>query len=171
MAAQVIALWQILFCRISWFLEKALTGGYITGVVTVANHKVFDAFYSDDDRLALMHGPTFMGNPLACAVAWKGIEIFEREDYMSKIRHIEQVSRRDGSIHRSTDQRSPDHGWLRAWRFMIPVNLEGFQQFAYERGVFSRPFLNYMYSMVPYVISDEELIKIFDVMKEWFREK
>ena len=50
-------------------------------------------------------------------------------------------------------------------------NLEGFQQFAYERGVFSRPFLNYMYSMVPYVISDEELIKIFDVMKEWFREK
>ena len=50
-------------------------------------------------------------------------------------------------------------------------DLEGFQQFAYERGVFSRPFLNYMYSMVPYVISDEELIKIFDVMKEWFREK
>ena len=47
-------------------------------------------------------------------------------------------------------------------------DLEGFQQFAYERGVFSRPFLNYMYSMVPYVIRDEELIRIFDVMKEWF---
>ena len=46
--------------------------------------------------------------------------------------------------------------------------LEGFQQFAYERGVFCRPFLNYMYSMVPYVISDEELIQIFDVMKDWF---
>ena len=76
-------------------LGKALTGGYIGHAVTVANHKVFDAFYSDDDRLALMHGPTFMGNPLACAVALKGIEIFEREDYMSKIRHIEQVSRRE----------------------------------------------------------------------------
>ena len=74
-------------------LGKALTGGYIGHAVTVANHKVFDAFYSDDDRLALMHGPTFMGNLLACAVALKGIEIFEREDYMSKIRHIEQVSR------------------------------------------------------------------------------
>ena len=52
-------------------LGKALTGGYIGHAVTVANHKVFDAFYSDDDRLALMHGPTFMGNPLACAVALK----------------------------------------------------------------------------------------------------
>ena len=42
-----------------------------------------------------MHGPTFMGNPLACAVALKGIEIFERDDYMSKIRHIEQISRQE----------------------------------------------------------------------------
>ena len=48
-------------------------------------------------------------------------------------------------------------------------DLEGFQQFAYERGVFSRPFLKYMYSMVPYVIQEDELVRIFDVMKEWFR--
>ena len=50
-----------------------------------------------------------------------------------------------------------------------PADLEGFQQFAYERGVFSRPFLSYMYSMVPYIIEDEQLIRIFDVMKAWFR--
>lgn len=49
-----------------------------------------------------------------------------------------------------------------------PKTLEGFKQFAYERGVFSRPFLSYMYSMVPYVIKEEELVKIFDTMKEWF---
>lgn len=76
-------------------LGKALTGGYIGHAVTVANHKVFEAFYSDDDRKALMHGPTFMGNPLACAVALKGIEIFEREDYMSKIRRITEISHRE----------------------------------------------------------------------------
>lgn len=102
-------------------LGKALTGGYIGHAVTVANHKVFDAFYSDDDRLALMHGPTFMGNPLACAVALKGIEIFEREDYMSKIRHIEQVSR--GEMEAFTDPRIKEVGsWVAAcaWRFMIP---------------------------------------------------
>ena len=69
-------------------LGKALTGGYIGHAVTVANHKVFNAFYSDNDRHALMHGPTFMGNALACAVALKGIEIFERDDYMLSLIHI-----------------------------------------------------------------------------------
>ena len=153
-------------------LGKALTGGYIGHAVTVANHKVFDAFYSDDDRLALMHGPTFMGNPLACAVALKGIEIFERDDYMSKIRHIEQISRQEmGNFSDPRIKEVRIMGGCTCVEVHNPKTLEGFQQFAYERGVFSRPFLNYMYSMVPYVIRDEELIRIFDVMKEWFREK
>jgi adenosylmethionine-8-amino-7-oxononanoate aminotransferase len=47
-------------------------------------------------------------------------------------------------------------------------DIEGYQQFAYERGVFSRPFLNYIYAMVPYIINDEELIRVLSVMKEWF---
>jgi adenosylmethionine-8-amino-7-oxononanoate aminotransferase len=47
--------------------------------------------------------------------------------------------------------------------------LAGYQQFAYERGVFARPFLTYLYSMAPYILTDEELIHIYDVMKEWFR--
>lgn len=153
-------------------LGKALTGGYIGHAVTIANHKVFQAFYSDDNRHALMHGPTFMGNALACAVALKGIEIFEREDYMSKIRRIEEIS------HREMDGFS--HPLIREVRIMggctcvevyDPDTMEGFQKFAYERGVFSRPFLKYMYSMVPYIIKEEELVKIFDTMKAWFSEK
>lgn len=153
-------------------LGKALTGGYIGHAVTIANHKVFQAFYSDDNRHALMHGPTFMGNALACAVALKGIEIFEREDYMSKIRRIEEIS------HREMDDFS--HPLIREVRIMggctcvevyDPDTLEGFQKFAYERGVFSRPFLKYMYSMVSYIIKEEELVKIFDTMKAWFSEK
>lgn len=153
-------------------LGKALTGGYIGHAVTIANHKVFQAFYSDDNRHALMHGPTFMGNALACAVALKGIEIFEREDYMSKIRRIEEIS------HREMDGFS--HPLIREVRIMggctcvevyDPDTLEGFQKFAYERGVFSRPFLKYMYSMVPYIIKEEELVKVFDTMKAWFSEK
>ncbi|MGN1116481.1 MAG: adenosylmethionine--8-amino-7-oxononanoate aminotransferase BioA, partial [Candidatus Ornithomonoglobus sp.] len=47
-------------------------------------------------------------------------------------------------------------------------DIKGYQQFAYERGVFSRPFLNYMYAMVPYVINDEQFIKVLRTMKEWF---
>ena len=58
-------------------LGKALTGGYIGHAVTVADHKVYDAFYSDEPDKALMHGPTFMGNPLACSAALKSIEVFE----------------------------------------------------------------------------------------------
>ena len=49
--------------------------------------------------------------------------------------------------------------------------IKGYQQFAYERGIFSRPFLNYMYAMVPYVIEKEELVKVLNTMKEWFLEK
>lgn len=152
-------------------LGKALTGGYIGHAVTVANHKVFDAFYSDNDRHALMHGPTFMGNALACAVALKGIEVFEREDYMGKIKRIEEISHRE--MDGFTDPRIKEvriMGACTCIEVKDPAVLEGFQQFAYERGVFSRPFLSYMYTMMPYIIKEEELVQIFTVMKAWFLE-
>ena len=134
-------------------LGKALTGGYIGHAATVANHKVFQAFYSDDPRRALMHGPTFMGNALACAAACKGIEIFERENYMAKIQRIEAISRREMAAF--TDPRIKEvriMGGCTCVEVYDPKTLEGFQQFAYQRGVFSRTFLSYLYSMVPYVI-------------------
>ena len=151
-------------------LGKALTGGYIGHAVTVANQKVFDAFYSDDDRKALMHGPTFMGNPLACAVALKGIEIFEREDYMSKIHRITEISHRE--MDGFADPRIREvriMGGCTCVDVYDPATLEGFQQFAYEHGVFSRPFLTCMYTMMPYIIQEDELVQIYDVMKKWFR--
>ena len=153
-------------------LGKALTAGYIGHACTVANHKVYDGFYGDDPSKALMHGPTFMGNALACAAALKGIEIFERENYMEKIKKIEEISKRE--------MEGFTHAKVREVRIMggctcvevyDPDDLKGFQQFAYERGVFSRPFLSYMYSMVPYIIKEDELVKIFDTMKAWFTER
>ena len=151
-------------------LGKALTGGYIGHAATVANHKVYDAFYSDDPNHALMHGPTFMGNALACAAALKGIEIFEREDYLSKIQKIEAISKRE--MLGFTDPRIKEvrvMGGCTCVEVYDPKDLAGFQEFAYQRGVFSRPFLSYMYSMVPYIIQEDELVKIFDTMKAWFR--
>lgn len=150
-------------------LGKALTGGYIGHAVTVANHKVFQAFYSDDDRHALMHGPTFMGNALACAAALKGIEIFGRENYMEKIKRIEEISHRE--MDEFSDPRIKEvriMGGCTCIEVYDPETLEGYQQFAYKKGVFSRPFLKYLYSMVPYIIEEKELVKIFDTMKEWF---
>ncbi|MDO5392540.1 MAG: adenosylmethionine--8-amino-7-oxononanoate transaminase [Eubacteriales bacterium] len=150
-------------------LGKALTGGYIGHAVTVANHKVFNGFYSDDDRHALMHGPTFMGNALACAVALKSIELFERDNYMEKIKNIESIMRRE--MDGFTDPRIKEvriMGGCVCIEVYDSADIEGFQDFAYRRGVFSRPFLKYMYAMVPYIIQEKELVQILDTMKAWF---
>ena len=150
-------------------LGKALTAGYIGHACTVANHRVYDGFYSDKPEKALMHGPTFMGNALACAAALKGIEIFERENYMEKIKKIEEISRQQMQGFTNPKVREVRiMGACTCVEVYNPKDLEGFQQFAYERGVFSRPFLSYMYSMVPYIIKEDELIRIFDTMKAWF---
>ncbi|HEY0302986.1 MAG TPA: aminotransferase class III-fold pyridoxal phosphate-dependent enzyme, partial [Rhizomicrobium sp.] len=61
-------------------LGKALTGGAIPLAATLASRKVFDAFWSDDPAHALMHGPTFMGNALACAAANASLDLFESEN-------------------------------------------------------------------------------------------
>lgn len=150
-------------------LGKALTGGYIGHAVTVANHKVYDGFYDDDPTHALMHGPTFMGNALACSVALKSIELFETEDYMGKIARIEAITRRE--LAGFSDPRIREiriMGGCVCIEVYDPETLRGYQQFACERGVFSRPFLNYLYAMVPYVITEDQLVTVLDCMKAWF---
>lgn len=150
-------------------LGKALTGGYIGHAVTVANRKVYDAFHSDDPTHALMHGPTFMGNALACSVALKSIELFEQENYLAKIQRIEEITQRemmDFSDPRVKEVRIM--GGCVCMEVYDAQTLEGFQQFALARGVFSRPFLRYLYAMVPYIIEEEALITVLDTMKAWF---
>lgn len=150
-------------------LGKALTGGYIGHAVTVASRKVYEGFYDDNPEHALMHGPTFMGNALACSVALKSIELFETQDYMSKIHKIEEVTHRE--MDGFSDPRIKEiriMGGCVCIEVHDPSVLKGYQQFAYERGIFSRPFLKYLYAMVPYVIKEEELVKVLDTMKAWF---
>ncbi len=153
-------------------LGKALTGGYIGHAVTVASRKVFEGFYDDNPEHALMHGPTFMGNALACSVALKSIEIFEKQDYMAKIRRIEEITRRE--MKDFSDPRVKEvriMGGCVCVEVKDAATLKGYQQFAFERGVFSRPFLKYLYAMVPYIIKEEELVKVLGCMKEWFGRK
>lgn len=153
-------------------LGKALTGGYIGHAVTVANHKVYEGFYDDNPSHALMHGPTFMGNALACSAALTSIELFEQQDYMSKIQKIEEITRRE--MNTFTDPRIKEVRIMGAC-ICIEVydssTIAGYQKFAYDHGVFSRPFLNYLYAMVPYIMKESELIKVLDTMKTWFRQK
>lgn len=151
-------------------LAKGLTAGYIGHAATLANSRVFDAFYSDNPSKAFMHGPTFMGNPLACAIALKSIEIFERDDYLSKIANIEA---------RLQDALLPlQHPFIKQVRVLgaaavIEVHnseaLQGVQAFAAQRGVWLRPFENYLYTMPPYIINAYQLQQITDCMVGWFQ--
>lgn len=149
-------------------LGKALTGGYIGHAVTVANHKVYQGFYGDAPEIALMHGPTFMGNALACSVALKSIELFEQENYMEKIRRITEITRRELKGFESPKVKEVRiMGGCVCLEVKEEETIRGYQQFAYERGVFARPFLKYIYAMVPYVIKEEELVKVISTMKDW----
>ena len=71
-------------------LGKALSGGTLPLAATIANRRVYEAFLSDDPQHALMHGPTFMGNALACSAANASLDLFEREDRLSQVREIER---------------------------------------------------------------------------------
>lgn len=150
-------------------LGKALTGGYIGHAVTIARQKVYDGFYDDDPTHTLMHGPTFMGNALACSVALRSIELFDEGDYLSRIARIEAITRRE--LQGFSDPRIRDiriMGGCVCIEVKDAATLCGYQQFAYERGVFSRPFLNCLYAMAPYVITEAELVQVIDTMKAWF---
>ena len=150
-------------------LGKALTGGYLGHAVTVASRKVYEGFYDDCPEHALMHGPTFMGNALACRLALQSIALVEEQDYLAKIRRMEQITRRElaGFSHPSIREIRIMGGCV-CIEVFDPAVLRGYQQFAYERGVFSRPFLQYLYAMVPYIIEEEELVTVLRTMKAWF---
>ena len=116
-----------------------------------------------------MHGPTFMGNALACSAALKSIEIFERDNYIAKIKRIEEIARENmrGFSARGVKEVRIIGGCV-CIECEDPEFTRGFQDFAYDNGVFSRPFLRYIYTMPPYIISEEDLVSILRVMKEWF---
>ncbi len=161
-----------LVCPDILVLGKALTGGYIGHSVTVANKRVYDGFYGDDDRLALMHGPTFMGNALACSVALESIRLFEEENYLRKISRIERISKEElGGLRDERIKEVRVLGGIACIEVTDGKTLIGFNDFAAERGVFNRPFGTCLYSAVPYIIKDDELRRVLSVMKEWFNRR
>src|SRR5260221_3280644 len=143
-------------------LSKALTGGTLALAVTIARDKVFDAFWSDDPTRALLHGPTFMGNALACAAANASLDLFEREPRVAQVSAIsEQMTRelapcRDlpgvkdvrvkGAIAVIEMQQIGDLHALRA-RFV-------------EEGVFVRPFGSIIYLTPAFTIGEDELASL-----------
>lgn len=143
-----------LFC-----VGKALTGGTMTMGATLATDEVFSAFLADDWGAALMHGPTFMANPLACAAANASLDLFDREPYENRVARIEQGLRSGLEPCRGL----PGVIDVRVRGAIGVVQLEeGADVFSLrprfvERGVWVRPFKDVVYLMPPLVIDDQDL--------------
>ena len=154
-------------------LGKALTGGAIGMAATVASDEVFDAFWSDRQDHALMHGPTFMANPLACAAANASLDLFESEPRLDQVAAIEaSLSERLGAIRnlpRVVDVRVK--GAIGAIQVDELTQLDRLRQEFIRQGVWVRPFGDCIYVTPPLVISESELEQLCDslvsVTREW----
>src|SRR5450759_387529 len=147
-------------------LSKALTGGTLPLAATIATQKVFDAFWSDDPKKALMHGPSYMANALACAAANASLDLFEREPRLQQVatlsaallhglepcrslRGVKDV-RVQGAIGVVEMERIADLNAVRA-RFI-------------EAGVFVRPFGHVIYLTHAFTIPADELKVLTDAV-------
>ncbi len=140
-------------------LGKALTGGTMGMGATLASEEIFASFLSDDWETALMHGPTFMANPLACAAANASLDLFEREPRAEQVKAIEAVLRSGlepcRSLPRVVDVRVK--GAIGVVQLEDNVDVYSLRPRFVEQGVWIRPFKDIVYLMPPFVISGEEL--------------
>ncbi len=150
-------------------LGKALTAGYTGHSATLTTSAIFDQFWSDSFQDAFMHGPTFMGNPLACAVAYESIQLFQEEHMLDNIKCIDS--------HLQSALLSFEHDHVIDTRVLGAVGvievsdaryLKGFQDYALRNGVWLRPFDRYLYTTPPYCISLDQLSQVTSTMTQWF---
>jgi adenosylmethionine-8-amino-7-oxononanoate aminotransferase len=152
-------------------LGKALTGGYMTLAATLATRQVAETI-SDEGRGVFMHGPTFMANPLACAVARTSIDLLQSGPWQERIRAIEAQLRRElepcRQLPNVTDVRVL--GAIGVVELDKPVNIHTMPQSFVERGVWLRPFGRLVYLMPPYIISSNDLSKLTATVCEVVKE-
>ena len=149
-------------------LGKGLTAGYLGLSATLATDDVYNSFLGKTYEKAFMHGPTFMGNALACSAALASLRIFERENYLKKIARINEILKEE--LLGFEAKRVKETRVFGACGVIETTDIsvhKGIQDFAAARGVWLRPFLNVVYTTPPYIISEEELRKICGVMKEF----
>ncbi|MDE2183510.1 MAG: adenosylmethionine--8-amino-7-oxononanoate transaminase [Alphaproteobacteria bacterium] len=144
-------------------LGKGLSGGALPLAGTAASQKVFDAFWSDDPQHALMHGPTFMGNALACAAANASLDLFERENRLLAANEIGKAMGRQ--LGRCLGL--PGVKDVRVRGGVGVVELDRIEENAgtlcrrfVDMGVWIRPFRNVVYLTPALTISDDELQKL-----------
>ncbi len=155
-------------------LSKALTGGTIPMAITTFTQPLFDSFYSDDINKALFHGHTFTANPTGCAAAIASMELLFTDEMQN---NITRVNKR----HVDFETRIKQHPKVKTTRvlgviFALEIVAEGesyygnmrnkLYDFFIKNGVIMRPVGNIIYILPPYIISDNQLNRIYDVIEE-----
>jgi adenosylmethionine---8-amino-7-oxononanoate aminotransferase len=144
---------------------KALTGGYLTLAAVVCTRDVAHTISASESGV-LMHGPTFMGNPLACAVASASIDLLLAGGWQSQVRRIEQALQ--AGLGPAADL--PGVREVRVLGAVGVVHLEAeadvaeMSARALDHGVWVRPFRDLVYTMPPYVCTDEDVALICDAI-------
>ncbi|MGH3715254.1 MAG: adenosylmethionine--8-amino-7-oxononanoate transaminase [Micromonosporaceae bacterium] len=140
---------------------KALTGGYLTLAATLCSTEVATAVCAGEAG-ALMHGPTFMANPLACAVASASVELLLSSDWFTGVRRIEAALRTGlagvGALPGVADVRV--QGAIGVVQLDHPVDSAAATAAALAEGVWLRPFRDLIYTMPPYVCTDADVAQI-----------
>jgi len=142
-------------------LGKALTGGYMTMAATLTTKKVADAV------AVLMHGPTFMANPLACAAANASIELLLSSNWQEKITAIESILKAELLALKDEPLIADVRviGAIGILEFKEELDIKTVQDKLISKGVWLRPYGKLLYTMPPFIITDTELMKIIKAMR------
>lgn len=154
-------------------LSKALTGGTMALAATIATDDVFEAFLSDDPEAALMHGPTFMANPLACAAANASLDLFEREPRSAQVAAISMQLREELAPCRELpgviDVRVM--GAIGVVQLAPPLDLDALRVRFVDEGVWIRPFRDIIYLTPAFTIEPNDLTTltraVVGVVRSW----
>tara|TARA_B100000809_G_C15132250_1_gene528979 strand:+ start:2095 stop:3360 length:1266 start_codon:yes stop_codon:yes gene_type:complete len=154
-------------------LSKALTAGLIPMAITSCTQTIYDAFLSNDMSKGFFHCHTYSANPIACATAIAGIELLISSEIQQNIKQISKA-------HEAFELKIKNHPKVKSTRhlgviFALDLNTkmerygdlrDKLLKFFMDRGVFLRPLGNTIYIQVPYVISDIQLKKVYQVIEE-----
>ncbi|MGB5915325.1 MAG: adenosylmethionine--8-amino-7-oxononanoate transaminase [Phormidesmis sp.] len=146
---------------------KALSGGFMSLAATLTTTHISETF-SAGEAGVFMHGPTFMANPLACAVSLANLELLESYDWQTKIAQIEQQLAQELAPCRDLDAVKDVRvlGAIAAVELHSPVDMATVQPLFVEKGVWLRPFGRLLYTMPPYIIQANELTAVTTAIYE-----